>query len=275
MSRDHGPVRRRRRLLARAHRLRPDGRRHELHVHHRAPRSSRRSRTRRSRRRPSAAPPRTPRRAASRTSPPETRPPPLADDPRAARLPARRTTWRTRRARPTADRPDRTSTPELDRSMSRRSRTSPTTCASVIRAGRRRRRLPRGAGATTRQNIVVGFARIGGRSVGVVANQPRVLAGCLDINASIKAARFVRFCDAFNIPLVTFVDVPGFLPGTDQEFGGIITPRRQAALRVRRGDRSEGDAHHPQGLRRRLRRHGARSTSAPTSTSPSRRRRSP
>jgi propionyl-CoA carboxylase beta chain len=71
-------------------------------------------------------------------------------------------------------------------------------------------------------NIVVGFARIGGRSVGVVANQPQVLAGVLDINASMKAARFVRFCDCFNIPLVTFVDVPGFLPGTDQEYGGII-----------------------------------------------------
>jgi propionyl-CoA carboxylase beta chain len=72
-------------------------------------------------------------------------------------------------------------------------------------------------------NIVVGFARYGGRVTGIVANQPQVLAGCLDIQASIKAARFVRFCDAFNIPLVSFVDVPGFLPGTDQEFGGIIT----------------------------------------------------
>jgi propionyl-CoA carboxylase beta chain len=72
-------------------------------------------------------------------------------------------------------------------------------------------------------NIVVGFARVGGQSIGVVANQPQVLAGCLDIDASIKAARFVRFCDCFNIPLVTFVDVPGFLPGTDQEYGGIIT----------------------------------------------------
>ena len=72
-------------------------------------------------------------------------------------------------------------------------------------------------------NIVVGFARIGGKPIGVVANQPQVLAGCLDIKASIKAARFVRFCDCFNIPLVTFVDVPGFLPGTDQEYGGIIT----------------------------------------------------
>ncbi len=72
------------------------------------------------------------------------------------------------------------------------------------------------------KNIVVGFARFNGRSVGIVANQPNFLAGSLDINASIKGARFVRFCDAFNIPLVTFVDVPGFLPGTNQEYGGII-----------------------------------------------------
>ena len=71
-------------------------------------------------------------------------------------------------------------------------------------------------------NIVVGFARLGGMAVGIVANQPNWLAGCLDINASVKGARFVRFCDAFNIPLVTFVDVPGFLPGTAQEYGGII-----------------------------------------------------
>src|SRR4051794_7727201 len=72
------------------------------------------------------------------------------------------------------------------------------------------------------QNIIVGFARLGGRSVGVVAQQPAVLAGALDIDASVKAARFVRTCDAFNVPLVTFVDVPGFLPGVDQEHGGII-----------------------------------------------------
>jgi methylmalonyl-CoA carboxyltransferase large subunit len=71
-------------------------------------------------------------------------------------------------------------------------------------------------------NIVVGFARITGRSVGVIANQPKVLAGSLDINASDKAARFIRFCNAFNIPLITLVDVPGFLPGTQQEYGGII-----------------------------------------------------
>ncbi|SRR5579885_223774 len=72
------------------------------------------------------------------------------------------------------------------------------------------------------RNILIGFARLGGYSVGVVANQPAYLAGALDIDGSVKAARFVRFCDAFNIPIVTFVDVPGFLPGTEQEFGGII-----------------------------------------------------
>ena len=72
------------------------------------------------------------------------------------------------------------------------------------------------------KNIVVGFARLDGRSAGIVANQPAVLAGCLDINSSTKGARFVRFCDAFNIPILTFEDVPGFLPGTGQEFGGII-----------------------------------------------------
>jgi propionyl-CoA carboxylase beta chain len=72
------------------------------------------------------------------------------------------------------------------------------------------------------KNIVIGFARMDGKSIGIVANQPAVLAGCLDIASSTKAARFVRFCDAFNIPILTFEDVPGFLPGTEQEFGGII-----------------------------------------------------
>jgi len=72
------------------------------------------------------------------------------------------------------------------------------------------------------RNLVVGFARLDGRSIGIVANQPAFLAGCLDIDSSTKGARFVRFCDAFNIPIVTFEDVPGFLPGTGQEFGGII-----------------------------------------------------
>lgn len=72
------------------------------------------------------------------------------------------------------------------------------------------------------ENIICGFARLGGMSVGIVANQPQVLAGVLDINASVKSARFVRFCDAFNIPLLVLVDVPGFLPGTEQEWNGII-----------------------------------------------------
>jgi propionyl-CoA carboxylase beta chain len=72
------------------------------------------------------------------------------------------------------------------------------------------------------KNIVVGLARMDGRPIGIVANQPAFLAGCLDINSSVKGARFVRFCDAFNIPILTFEDVPGFLPGTEQEFGGII-----------------------------------------------------
>jgi propionyl-CoA carboxylase beta chain len=72
------------------------------------------------------------------------------------------------------------------------------------------------------KNLVVGFARMDGRPIGIVANQPAFLAGCLDINSSVKGARFVRFCDAFNIPILTFEDVPGFLPGTEQEFGGII-----------------------------------------------------
>ena len=72
------------------------------------------------------------------------------------------------------------------------------------------------------KNIVIGFARMNGQTVGIIGNNPYHSAGCLDINASVKAARFIRCCDAFNIPLVTFVDVPGFLPGTAQEYGGII-----------------------------------------------------
>jgi propionyl-CoA carboxylase beta chain len=72
------------------------------------------------------------------------------------------------------------------------------------------------------KNMIVGFARLGGRAVGIVGNQPNHLAGVLDIKASLKGARFIRFCDAFNIPLITFEDVPGFLPGKDQEWGGII-----------------------------------------------------
>ena len=102
------------------------------------------------------------------------------------------------------------------------------------------------------RNIIVGFARLDGRPVGIVANQPAVLAGTLDIDASVKGARFVRFCDAFNIPLVTFEDVPGFLPGHGAGVRRHHPARRQAAVRVRRGDGAEGHRHHAQGLRRRL-----------------------
>ena len=90
----------------------------------------------------------------------------------------------------------------------------------------------------------------------MVANQPMHFAGCLDIDASEKAARFVRTCDAFNIPILTFVDVPGFLPGTDQEWNGIIRRGAKLHLRLRRGHRAEGHGDHPQGVRRRLRRDG-------------------
>lgn len=88
------------------------------------------------------------------------------------------------------------------------------------------------------KNMVIGFARVEGKTVGIVANQPMELAGCLDINASVKAARFVRFCDCFNIPIITFVDVPGFLPGTDQEHNGII--RHGAKLLYAYGEATVG-----------------------------------
>ena len=114
------------------------------------------------------------------------------------------------------------------------------------------------------QNIVVGFARLAGRSVGIVANQPLYLAGVLDIDSSRKAARFVRFCDAFNIPIVTLVDVPGYLPGTAQEYGGIIIHGAKLRVRLRRGDGAEGDGDPAQGVRRRVRSPWARSTCAPT-----------
>ena len=104
-------------------------------------------------------------------------------------------------------------------------------------------------------NIVCGFARLGGHAVGVVGNQPSSLAGVLDIDASNKAARFVRTCDAFNIPLVTFVDVPGVPARHGAGVGRHHPPRREAPVRVRGGDRAEADGDHAQGVRRRLRRH--------------------
>ena len=152
---------------------------------------------------------------------------------------------------------DRRSTPRT-RSSTRSSRTrptSPTTCTEIIE-----HLLDDGefleVQALFAPNIVVGFGRVEGHPVGVVANQPMHFAGCLDIDASEKAARFVRTCDAFNVPVLTFVDVPGFLPGVGQEWRGIIRRGAKLHLRLRRGDRPEGHGHHPQGLRRRVRRHG-------------------
>ncbi len=104
------------------------------------------------------------------------------------------------------------------------------------------------------KNILIGFARMEGQTVGIVANQPLVLAGCLDIKSSIKAARFVRFCDAFNIPVVTFVDVPGFMPGTSQEYGGIIKHGAKLLYAYAECTVPKDHRHHPQGLRRRVRR---------------------
>src|SRR4051794_37123498 len=95
-------------------------------------------------------------------------------------------------------------------------------------------------------NIVVGFARMNGRSVGIVANQPAILAGVLDIGSSVKGARFVRFCDAFNIPLITFEDVPGFLPGVAQEHGGVIGPRAELLYSFSQAPRAKNNGVTPQ-----------------------------
>ena len=124
------------------------------------------------------------------------------------------------------------------------------------------------------QNIVVGFSRLNGYAIGVVGNQPKAMAGVLDIDASAKAARFVRFCDAFNIPILTLRRRAGLPPRDLAGVGRDHPPRREAAVRLRRGDRPEDHRDHPQGLRRRLRRHVAPSTCGRTSTSPGRRPRS-
>ena len=101
-------------------------------------------------------------------------------------------------------------------------------------------------------NIIIGFARLEGRTIGVVGNQPKVLAGCLDIDASIKAARFIRTCDAFNIPLVTFEDVPGFLPGVVQEWGWYHSTWGKIVVCLCRSNGAEINAGHTQSLRGRL-----------------------
>ena len=100
------------------------------------------------------------------------------------------------------------------------------------------------------QNIIVGFARLGGRSIGIVANQPMCLAGCLDVNSSVKGARFTRFCDCFNIPLLVLVDVPGFLPGTDQEWNGIITNGSKLIICALRSNCTQNYGNHQKSLRR-------------------------
>ena len=100
------------------------------------------------------------------------------------------------------------------------------------------------------QNIVIGFARMEGATVGIVANQPMVLAGCLDIHSSIKAARFVRFCDAFGIPILTFVDVPGFMPGTRPGTRRNHQARSKTSVCLCGSNDSESDSHYAQGIRR-------------------------
>ena len=217
--RDHGAVRRRRRLLAGDHRLQHHGRRHELHVRDRTRRDedghARGGHEGRARRRDDAQ--RDQRRRALRGA---GRP----------RVPARSSAscWRTCPATTSTIRRGSTTSRSGRIARTRRSiascrsrRTSRTTCTISCTRCSTTGRSSRCTGTYAR-NIIVGFARLGGRPVGIVANQPAHLAGTLDIDASVKAARFVRFCDAFNIPLITFEDVPGFLPGTQQEFGGII-----------------------------------------------------
>jgi len=98
------------------------------------------------------------------------------------------------------------------------------------------------------QNIVVCFARLNGRSIGIIANQPQVLAGCLDIDASDKATRFIRFCDAFNIPMLTIADVPGYLPGSHQEWGGHYSSRCKTFVVLFRGNGPKDASGYPQGL---------------------------
>ena len=212
-------MRRRRGVLAGDDRLHDHGRRHELHVRHRSERREdrdpRRGRLRVPRRRVDAHDEE--RRRASRRCRRSRGARCGAADPR---LPAAEQSGATRRVVATTD--------PADRHGRRRS----TTSSPTIR-GRRTTCTTSSVGSSTTAtfleiqpgwapNIIVGFARLGGRSVGIVAQQPAVLAGALDIDASIKAARFVRTCDCFNVPLVTFVDVPGFLPGVAQEHGGII-----------------------------------------------------
>ena len=217
--RDHGPVRRRRRLQPGHDRLRVHGRGHVVHVHHRPRRREDGDRRGRhpagARRRPH------PRLQVGRVPlhrRPTTRP--ASTTSATCSASCRRTTSRSRRPSPPTTTPSggapscatssRPSPNQPYDMKARSSRPSSTTASSSSTP------------AAWAPNIVCGFARLDGHAVGIVGNQPMHLAGVLDIESSEKAARFVRTCDAFNIPLLTFVDVPGFLPGVDQEYGGII-----------------------------------------------------
>ena len=123
--------------------------------------------------------------------------------------------------------------------------------------------------------LIVGFGLLDGRPVGIVANNPMALGGALFVDSADKAARFIWWCDAFNVPLVFLADVPGFMIGTAGRAPGHHPPRRQDGHRGERGDRAEGVGDRPQGLRRRPLRHVAARRSSPRPPSPSRRPRSP
>ncbi len=223
---DHGPVRRRRGLLPRDHRLHRDGRPDLAHVHHRPRRDQDGHRRGRRAWRSSAAPARTTPSPASRTTWRPTRRTRSTTSRRCCPTCRRTTSTSRRRSTTAADLEITDEDRELD-TLIPDSPNQPYDMHTVIE-----RVLDDGefleVQALFAPNIVIGFGRVEGRPVGVVANQPMQFAGCLDIDASEKAARFVRTCDAFNIPVLTFVDVPGFLPGTDQEWNGII--RRGAKL---------------------------------------------
>ena len=251
ISRDHGSLCRRRRLLAGDDRLHDHGRADELHVRDRPERREGRDprggRFRGARRRDGPhdeerrGAPRGPRRGrGARRGPPDPSPP-AAEQPasgrRASTAAIPSTGW---------IRSSTTSCPTT--------RTGRTTCTDVID-----RVVDDGAFLEIQpgwaQNIIIGFARLGGRSVGIVAQQPAVLAGALDIDASMKAARFVRTCDCFNVPLRDPRRRPRVPARGRAGARRDHQARREAALRLLRGDRPEGHGHHPQGLRRRVRRH--------------------
>ena len=250
--RHHGSVCRRRRVLAGDHRLHRHGSRHELHVRDRPgcgedghPRGRHQGAARRrhdaqrdERRRPFRG------RRRPRV--------PGADPGLLSYLPSNNVDVRRRSSRAAIRRTATTTRSIASCRPPRTSRTTCTTCFGRWSTAASSSRCTR----TSPSNIIVGFARLNGASVGLVANQPAHLAGTLDIDASVKGARFVRFCDAFNIPIVTFEDVPGFLPGVNQEYGGIIRHGAKLLYALRGSDRSEGHGHHAQGLRRRVLRDG-------------------